>query len=409
MRFEGVHRALRAFSVQGFWRIWAGSLFWYSARWMDLFVLQWQVLVTTGSALQVSLIGFYRMFPLFVLGLFSGLVADHVDRRKVLLFAQLSNAAASAALGGLALAGQLAPWHMAILVTTIGFSWALELPSRGSAVYDMMGPRGVVNAMALDHLGMDIGKMLGPLLGGLLWPLVGVGGCFFLLTIGYMANFFLYLRLPPFPPLSTASSGPVLRNLARGLTYSIRSPVILAVLVITVAMNFFGFPYQTIAPVIAKETLNLGPRLAGILLAADGFGAMAAAVLIASRRDVTRTGRTFALGSASLIAGVFAFSLSRSYALSFMLLFTAGCGMACFASLQSSLILLSASETMRGRSMGALLLAIGFGPLGALQIGALASILGASSALSITAGTGLVVVLMLVWKARALWEFESGG
>lgn len=114
----------------------------------------------TDSAFQVTLVGFYRMVPLFVLGLFTGLVADRFDRRRVLLFAQLWNATASAILGVLALTGRLALWHLAVLVTALGFSWALDLPSRRSYIYDMIGPRRVVNAMALDHVGMDGAKML---------------------------------------------------------------------------------------------------------------------------------------------------------------------------------------------------------------------------------------------------------
>ena len=161
-------QTLRAFYTRGFWRIWAGSMLWYSARWMDLFVLQWQVLVMTDSAFHVSLVGFYRMAPMFVFGLLTGLLADRLDRRIVLLSAQLWNATASAVIGILLLAGQLALWHLAVLVTALGFSWALDLPSRRSYIYDMVGPRRVVNAMALDHVGMDGAKILGPILGGLL-------------------------------------------------------------------------------------------------------------------------------------------------------------------------------------------------------------------------------------------------
>jgi MFS family permease len=401
-------QTLRAFRTDGFWRIWAGSMFWYSARWMDLFVLQWQVLVLTDSAFQVTLIGFYRMVPMFFFGLLTGLVADHVDRRKVLLCTQLWNAAVSASIGVLALTGQLALWHLAILVTALGFSWAVDMPSRRSAVYDMMGPRGVVNAMALDHLGMDGAKMIGPLLGGLLWPVIGAGGCLLILAVGYLVNFCIYLGLPPFPPVRSAGSTPVLRNLVEGFAYVIRNPVILAVLAITAVMNLLGFPYQNMVPVVAKKVLDLGPQLTGLLLAADGFGAMVAAIIIASRRDVMHKGRVFALGSLCTMVGVFAFSFSRSYLLSFALLFVAGCGMACFATLQSSLILLSASDTMRGRTMGTLILAIGFGPLGAIQIGALALALGAPLAITMTAGTGILLLALLAWKSRALWELGIG-
>lgn len=400
-------QTLQAFAVPGFPRVWAGSMIWYSARWMDLFVLQWQVLVMTDSALQVTLIGFYRMVPMLLLGLFTGLVADRFDRRTIILWAQLWNAAVSAIIALLALAGILQLWHLALLVTALGVSWALDLPTRRSYIYDLTGPRRVVNAMALEHLGMDGAKMLGPLLGGLLWPVVGVGGCFLLLSAGYLATFSLYLGLPPAPTPSGSGEGSPLRNLADGLAYVGRSPVILGVLAVTATMNFLVFPYQHLAPVVAKQTLGLGPRLAGLLLACDGLGATAGSLLVASRGDVDRKGRTFALGSCLLMASVVIFSLSRWFPLSCLLLFLAGIGTACFAALQSSLVLLNASEAMRSRAMGTLILAIGFGPLGAIHAGALASVLGAPLTMTLIAGMGGLLLAFIIHKATALRNFRT--
>ena len=401
-------QTLRAFYTRGFWRVWAGSMYWYSARWMDLFVLQWQVLVMTDSAFQVSLVGFYRMAPMFVFGLLTGVMADRFDRRKVLLAAQLWNAGASAGIGLLLLTGQLALWHLAVLVTALGFSWALDLPSRRSYIYDMIGPRRVVNAMALDHVGMDGAKVLGPILGGLLWPVIGAGGCLLALAAGYLVNFCLYLGLPPAPPPHSGGSGPVLRNLTEGLIYVWRSPVIRGVVAVTLVMNLLGFPYQNMVPVIAKQVLGLGPQLTGLLLAADGLGAFSASLVVASRRNVKHKGRLFAIGSVLLMTAVMLFSFSGWYLLSFVLLFLAGTGIACFATMQSSLVLTSASDAMRGRAMGVLMLAIGFGPLGALQIGALASAVGASTAVAMSAGTGVLVLGLVLWKAAALRGVRAG-
>jgi predicted MFS family arabinose efflux permease len=397
-------QTLRAFYTRGFWRVWTGSMLWYSARWMDLFVLQWQVLVMTDSAFQVSLIGFYRMAPMFVFGLLTGLLADRFDRRIVLLAAQLWNATASAAIGILILTGQLALWHLAVLVTALGFSWALDLPSRRSYIYDMVGPRRVVNAMALDHVGMDGAKILGPILGGLLWPIIGAGGCLLILSGGYLVNFCLYLRLPSVAPPRPAGAPHVLRNLMEGLAYVLRTPVILGVLAITALMNLMAFPYQHMVPVVAKQVLGLGPQLTGLLLAADGLGALSGSLVIASLGDVRRKGRLFLIGSLLLMGAVLFFSLSRWYPLAFGLLFIAGAGIACFATMQSSLVLTNASDAMRGRAMGTLMLAIGFGPLGALQIGALASVVGAPTAVTVSAGSGIVLLAFILWKVTALWR-----
>jgi len=401
-------QTLRAFYTRGFWRVWTGSMLWYSARWMDLFVLQWQVLVMTDSAFQVSLIGFYRMAPMFIFGLFTGVLADRFDRKTLLLAAQVWNAVATATMALLILSGQLALWHLAVLVTALGLSWAVDLPSRRSYIYDMVGPRRVVNAMALDHVGMDGAKILGPIVGGLLWPVIGAGGCLILLSVGYLVNFCLYLRLPSTPPPPTMGSARVLRNLLEGLTYVLHHPVILGVLAITALMNFMAFPYQHMVPVVAKRVLGLGPRLTGFLLAADGFGALSGSLVVASLGEVRRKGRLFVIGSVVLMGSVLLFSLARWYPLACVLLFMAGAGTACFATMQSSLVLTNASDAMRGRAMGTLMLAIGFGPLGALHIGALASILGAPLAVTVSAGTGMLLLVLVVWKAVALRRTPTG-
>lgn len=400
-------QTLRAFSTQGFWRVWTGSMLWYSARWMDLFVLQWQVLVMTDSAFQVSLIGFYRMAPMFVFGLLTGLLADRFDRKNVLLAAQLWNAVVSAAIAVLILSGRLSPWHLAVLVTALGFSWALDLPSRRSYIYDMVGARRVVNAMALDHVGMDGAKMIGPILGGMLWPVIGAGGCLLILAGGYLVTFCLYIRLPPAPPARPPDSRPALRNLIEGLAYVLRTPGILGVLAITAVMNFLAFPYQHMVPVVARQVLGLGPQLTGLLLAADGLGAFSGSLVVASLREVRRKGRLFVAGSVLLMGAVLSFSLSPWYWLSFGILFLAGAGTACFATMQSSLVLTGASDAMRGRAMGTLMLAIGFGPLGALQVGALAAALGAPLAMTVSAGLGLVLLGLIVWRATALRRIPS--
>lgn len=398
---------VRVFATRGFWRVWAGSMYWYSARWMDLFVLQWQVLLLTDSAFQVTLIGFYRLAPMFAIGLFTGVLADRVDRRKVILFAQLWNAGAAALIALLLLTDRLALWHLAVLVTAFGFSWALDMPSRRSYIYDLMGPRRAVNAMALEHLGMDGAKVAGPVLGGLLWPLIGAGGCLLLLSVGYVVNFGLYLGLSPAPPADRGPRQPVLSNLRDGIRYVLTDPVILGILGVTVAMNLLAFPYQQVVPVVARKVLGLGPRLTGVLLAADGLGAMTGSLVLASRRRIPYKGRVFALGSACLMLAIFCLSFSRWYLVSFALLFVAGCGTACFAACQSSVIMLSASDAMRGRAMGTLMLAIGFGPLGALVIGALATWLGAPLAMRAMTGAGLVVLATLLWRATELRAFRG--
>ncbi len=180
-------------------------------------------------------------------------------------------------------------------------------------------------------------------------------------------------------------------------------------LVITVVANFLGFPFQNLVPVVAKQVLGMGSQLTGLLFAADGIGATVAALWLASRRDLRHKGRVFGIGSICILAAVLLFSFSRSYLASFVLLLAVGAGIAIFSTLQSGIILLSASDAMRGRLMGTLILAIGFGTLGTFHIGVLASALGAPLAITVTAGVGLLCMGLIVWKATGLWNFRTDG
>ena len=213
------------------------------------------------------------------------------------------------------------------------------------------------------------------------------------------------LPVPAAPAGTTApagGSGPVLRNLIEGLIYVWRSPVIRGVVAVTLVMNLLGFPYQNMVPVIAKQVLGLGPLLTGLLLAAT------ASAHSAPRWSSPRGGTSGGRGACSRSApspdgGGLLFSFSGWYLLSFVLLFLAGAGIACFATMQSSLVLTSASDAMRGRAMGVLMLAIGFGPLGRAPDRGAGLRLGRDRlAVTVSAGTGVLVLGLVLWKAAAL-------
>ena len=280
--------------------------------------------------------------------------------------------------------------------TRDAFEEAIEIDGLYIRLIDTAG-LAAVSGHPLDQMGMDGGKMLGPLLGGVLWPVVGVGGCFLILAAGYGVNLLLYRGLPPTEPKAGVSTHSVRRNLVEGLEYVVHNPVILGVLAVTVVLNFLGFPYQNLVPVVAKDVLGLGPRLTGLLVATEGFGAVCVALFIASRRRVMPRRRVFVLASGLILGTVLLFSFSRWPWLSFLLLFISGGCISGFATMQSGLILVGASDTMRGRAMGTLILAIGFGPLGALLIGALASILGAPIAITATVGASLRLLGGILW------------
>jgi MFS family permease len=164
---------------------------------------------------------------------------------------------------------------------------------------------------------------------------------------------------------------------------------------ITIAMNLLSFPYANIVPVIARDVLEVGPGLMGILLAAPGLGSVIGAVIVASTVTIARPGRIFVAGSLLTFVGLALFSVSDWYALSLAVLVMMGLGAAGFGTMQASMTMLVAPEDMRGKALGVVSLAIGAGPFGALLIGATASVMGPSVALAVNAAIGATCVLLV--------------
>jgi MFS family permease len=172
--------------------------------------------------------------------------------------------------------------------------------------------------------------------------------------------------------------------------------VVLGVLCITVIMNALAFSYAQILPVVARDHLQVGPGLMGLLASADGLGTLIGALLLAALGNLPSYGRIFALGALLELVSLLAFAASPWYALSCVLLFAVGLGNAGFSTMQSTIILLSAAPGMRGRAVGVLGLCIGSTPLGLLELGALAAVVGAPMAIGINAVIGLVLWLPVI-------------
>ena len=176
---------------------------------------------------------------------------------------------------------------------------------------------------------------------------------------------------------------------------------------ITVTLNFFGFPYMQMVPVIARDVLGASAALYGVMASAIGIGAITGSLFIATGL-FHRQGSTYSLGAILMLVAVFSFSFSQVYPLSVALLFIAGFGMSGFAIMQPILVLQAAPPGLRGRALGAVALGIGVSPLGIILVGQLAEILGPQTALSILTGAGILVVTALHWRYAVLRDKQAG-
>jgi MFS family permease len=376
--------------------LWAAGGMSNASRWMETGVLGWLILGLTDSPWYVALVGVSRSAPLLAFGLFAGLIADRTNRRVVMLCTQSINAVVTGALLVLLLFDATQPWHVLVVAFILGCSTILDMPSRRSLIYDLVGPQHVVSAMSLETVNNTVGKFLGPLIGGLMIEMTGFAGVYSLLMAIYVLALGLILQVRAHVPGPLGAAQPIWESVVSGIQYSLHNRVVLGVLCITVIMNALAFSYVQIMPVVARDHLRVGPGLMGLLASADGMGTLIGALLLAALGKLPNHGRIFALGALLELVSLLAFAASPWYALSFVLLFGVGLGNSGFSTMQSTIILLSAAPGMRGRAVGILGLCIGSTPLGLLELGAVAAVVGAPAAIGLNASVGLLLLLPVI-------------
>jgi len=384
--------AINTFRAPGYRYLWTASLLWNQARWMDQVVLGWVVLELTNSAWDVALIGVVRSIPILLLGVLGGAVADRFDRRRLLMLTQGLGAAVSLAMAVLMATGQFVYWHALAGAVLLGVQWAVDWPTRRALIPDLVGRELTMNAVVLESISMNLTRILGPLLAGWLLAYLDAALAYMVMAALYALEIALLGLMPLRVPGRPAAAGSVLRYLGEGISEIRRSPPIVGVLLVTVFMNMLAYPYQFILPVFARDVLDVDPVGLGILGAANGVGSLSGALVLASKGRVVGAGRLFWMGSLATGVGVALLALSRQFELSVALLLLSGLASSTFSAFQSTIILGSASERLRGRAMGMLTLAIGTSPIGLLEIGALTTAYGAPAAVAANAALCAVLV-----------------
>jgi MFS family permease len=372
---------------------------------MQMTLLAWLVLELTNSPWSVALVGFFSSTPMLVLGLLGGVLADTTNRQRLLTLTQSASTVSSLMLTLCLGTGAVQVWHVYLVVLLDGASWALSMPSRRAMLFDILGMSGVTNAVALDSVGMNLSRMFGPALAGVLITLVGVTGGYATILLFYATSLGLLCSLPALhTPQPERRRQPLGRNLLEGFRYIRQNHTILATICITVVMNLLLFPYMPLVPVIARDVLHVDALLMGALQAAEGCGALVGALVIAAAVSIVYHGRIFLGGSVLALLALCVFSMSRWYMLALPVLLFLGLGSAGFGTMQSTIIMLAAKEDMRGRALGVMSLAIGAGPLGSLLLGAVASTVSPVFALRMNALVGLVALAGITLLLPAITE-----
>ena len=399
----------QALAHPSFRRLWIAAWLWMTGMMMELAVASWLVLDLTDSPMEVALVGTFRMLPMFVLGLVAGELADRFPKKRLLVAAQALNVTGASTMLLLVVAGWVAPWHVYVCTFLIGMAMTTDFPARRGYFAEIFDTSRLTNAITMETAAMMGSFMLGPLMGGILIATIGFEGSYGVMVGMFLVSFFLVATVRATDPgrgrLSTESA---VAHVVAGLRNTRRNQTLWSVFVVTAVVNFLGFPFMQMVPVIARDVLGVGSSLYGLLAASIGIGSFAGALLLAALR-IQRPGAFFCLGALLLLLSIALFASSEVYLLSLVMLIVAGLGQAGFASMQSAITLQAAPPEMRGRAIGAVLLGIGLHPLGAVVVGTLAEVIGPQQALAILAGSGVVIVAVLRWMYPPLqgWPWQG--
>lgn len=382
-----------------FWRLWSVGMIVSVVRWLETVAVGIVVYQQTDSPFLVAMITMLRVLPMALFGAFLGALAERFDRRLTLAGLTAMMAATSAILALIAWSGPLAIWQLALGAFINGCGWATDNPLRRMMMGEAVGRDRMATAMALDVGASNASRMVGPTIGGLLLAGVGIDGVFVLCTVLYATAIAAILavrsRLPPTP-----GAGAVLRRTWEAVIMVFGDKRLAATMIVTIIYNVFGWPFTSMIPVIARDQLLLGPEGVGILTSFDGVGAFCGALVLALWLTTRWHARAYVGGVAVYLLGLIAFALAPNPVLAGAALLVTGLAGAAFSTLQATIVYLAAPTEMRSRVLGVLSVCIGTGPIGFVWLGWLANQIGASQAMVITGGIGLLALAV----TQPLWR-----
>jgi MFS family permease len=389
-----------------FRRLWAIGLVVFAVRWLEMLVVGIFVYQRTGSAFQVALMTLLRMLPMVMFGPLIGEIAERFERRVAQILVSLTLLVTAAVIAALAFAGRLEVWHLAVASFCNGIAWAADNPVRRVMIGEVVGPERMGAAMAIDVGANNASRMLGPTVGGLVLTMTGIAGAFSISVACYALALIVALRVEHHNTVTPTRGGAVLAHIVEGFLLAQRDPRLVAILVVTVIYNVFGWPFTSMIPVIGQDSLHLGASGIGILASMDGIGAFAGAIAIAMwvrPAQFTRLYIGAVIGYLVLLIGV---ALAPHPLFAGTALLLTGLANSGFSVMQATLIYLAAPAEMRSRLYGVLSLCIGSGLIGFLHIGMLAELIGAPSATALSGLEGLLALALTWHRWRPLLKGE---
>ena len=392
-------KTISLFTNGQFVRLWVIGGLAGAMRWLEILVIGIYAFQTSGSPFVVSLMLVARMAPMVLFGTMAGAVVESMDRRRVQIGACVLMTLGAGSIAATAVAEIITLPLLAVIAFLNGLGWSMDFPVRRALLGNAVETEQLGNAMSFDTATNSATRMIGPLVGGVLYQILGLEGAFLIATLVYALTIIFALGLAS--PQSSSiprKEESLLSRLNAGVGYARRNNIITSVFVITVILNLFGFCYASILPVWAVENFQADPVFIGLLASAEGGGAFFGAITLAFWARPKHFQRLFLVGAVLFLGGLLIASKLTIYGAALLALFGAGVGIAGFGAMQSTLVLKEASHEFRSRVMGVLAACIGAAPFGVLNIGFIAELTSAGSAIAFSSALGLGLIIFVTWR-----------
>ncbi len=402
------HNTFRAFRNRNYTLFFFGQSTSQIGTWMQRTAVSWLIYSLTHSAFMLGLTVFAQQFPSFLLSLVGGIVADRYRRYKILLVTQTASMVQAILLAVLVLSGRYFIWEILALSVVLGIINAFDTPARQPMVHALVHDReDITNALAFNSAMVNIARLVGPALSGIVLQAFGAGVCFSLNALSFVAVIasLLLMKLPPHQHKRSGKSA--MAELAEGFQYLRQAPAIGMVIIFIMLLALFVFPYDTLIPIFAKTVYHGDAATFGYITSAMGLGAVGGSFFLASLKKGTNL-KTVLLGNVAIL-GISMIFFSQMVAFRFAIPFAVLVGFSSLTPMTASIsmIQLEAASNMRGRMMSFIAMAFfGMLPLGSLLTGVVSQRIGAPLTVLCQGITALIIVVVFF---RFLKEEKSAG
>jgi MFS family permease len=389
---------LESLHFRDFRWLWVGALSSFMAMNMQMIARGWLILrLSNDSPLALSLVMLAFALPMTIMSPIGGSLADRFPRKYIVIFSQVGNGLMTLVLATLDLTGAVRFWQLMAIGVVNGSLFAFNMPSRQSLISDLVPPEMLMNAISLNNSAMNLSRVVGPAVAGLLIIYLDTAGAFYLIAFFYICSALstVLVRTKGVNVRKTPTT--MLQEIREGFSYAAGHKTLSGLIIMLFIPALFGFPCIALLPAWAKETLHVQADGLGLLVTVFGIGALAGSLLLASVRSMARRGRFLLALSLGWGLGIGLMATPVTYATAVPILLVVGLANAQFMSMNMTLIQTYVASEMRGRVMSISMMTFGAMPLSVIPFGALAEKIGTPVAVGLSGAMLVAFTLIFAW------------